>query len=501
MRTTRRSFGKAVAGGLALAGLGISPAGVRVTPASAQDAAARIVVQGLTNPRGVLFASDGAMYIAEAGIGGTGLATVDVPPPIGPWRGGLTASIVRQAGECAELVAKDLPSGLDGIGGVEGAAHMVEIGGAIYVLCSGGPAHGAPKPSGIYRIEADGSSTLIVDLNIWMAENPVSQMPEADYDAGGSWYGLTLAPDGASMWAVESNSEQVVAITTDGVASRAIDLSDTNYVPTAVLAAPQGGWYVGFLSSAPFPDGSAKVIHVAEDGTRTDAWTGLTMITDLAIAPDGSLLATEMSTGILPAPPFYGLNNGRLVRLGEGGSVTPVAVNVNLPVAVEVGPDGAAYVTGPATMAGPGEGYVMRIDLGVAEPIDATAAVGAKIMCPMPNPDVEIVAAEMAAAAEAAASPAADAAGGAAEAAGAAVTIVNMAFDPAELQVAVGTTVTWTNEDTLPHNVVAIDPVIDGLASTVLNQGDTFSFTFDEPGTVHYICGIHPAMKASVTVV
>jgi plastocyanin len=503
MRTTRRTFGKAVAGGLALAGLGVTPAGVRVlSRVSAQEPAARIVVQGLTSPRGLLFASDGAMYIVEAGIGGTDPATIDVPPPIGPWKGGLTSTVVRQAGECAELVAKDLPSGIDAIGGVEGGAGIVEIEGALYVLCAGGPAHGAPKPSGIYRIEPDGSSTLVVDLNIWMEENLVEQFPEVDYDAGGSWYNLTLAPDGATMWAVESNSEQVVAITTDGVATRIIDVSSDNSVPTAVLAAPQGGWYVAYLSSAPFPDGSARVIHVAEDGTRTDAWTGLTMVTDLAQEADGTILATEMATGILAAPPFYTPNTGRLVRLGEGGSVTPVATGLNLPVVVEVGPDGAAYVSCPATMAGVGEGYVVRIDLAAALPVDASAAAAARIACPVPNPEIEVVAAAMAAAAEAAAAAAGTPAAtdASAPAATAAVTIVNMAFDPEALTVAAGTTVTWTNQDLVPHNVVAIDPVLEGLASPILNQGESFSFTFTEAGTVQYICAIHPAMKASVTV-
>jgi plastocyanin len=493
MRTTRRTLGKAVAGGLALAGLGITPAGVTVRLASAQDAPARKVVQGLTNPRGVRFASDGAMYIVEAGIGGPDIATIDVPPPIGPWHGGLTGSVVRQVGECAELVVKDLPSAVDGLGGVEGSSGIVEIDGVFYVLAAGGPAHGASKPSGVYRIEADGSTTLLVDLNVWMDENPVAKMPEADYDAGGSWYSLVVAPDGETMWAVESNSEQVLAITTAGEATRIIDLSDDNSVPTGVVAAPDGGWYVSYLSSYPFPDGSARVVYVAADGSRSDAWTGLTVCTGITAEPGGTLLATEMATGIVDGA--WGHGTGRLVRLGENGSVTPVAVNLDLPVGVVVGPDGAAYVSCPSSMHAVGEAYILRIALDATEPIDASEAVAAKIACPVPNAELETIEAEMAAAA--AASPAANTSS--TESAAAAVKITS-AFEPEDLTVEIGTTVTWTNEDTLPHTVVAVDPVIEALASPVLNTGDVFSFTFTEPGTVHYICSIHPSMKGSVTV-
>ncbi len=68
------------------------------------------------------------------------------------------------------------------------------------------------------------------------------------------------------------------------------------------------------------------------------------------------------------------------------------------------------------------------------------------------------------------------------------VTIVNFAFDSAELTVAPGTTITWTNEDGAPHTVTADDGAFD---SGNMNTGDTFSFTFEEPGTYPYFCAYH----------
>ncbi len=83
-------------------------------------------------------------------------------------------------------------------------------------------------------------------------------------------------------------------------------------------------------------------------------------------------------------------------------------------------------------------------------------------------------------------------------AAGREVSIVNFAFDPAELTVSVGDTITWTNNESgIPHTTTADDGLWD---SATLNPDDTYSFTFTEPGTYTYFCSIHPSMRASITV-
>jgi amicyanin len=77
------------------------------------------------------------------------------------------------------------------------------------------------------------------------------------------------------------------------------------------------------------------------------------------------------------------------------------------------------------------------------------------------------------------------------------VRITKLAFAPAIITVVVGTQVTWTNEDGIPHDVFA-PPV--GLQSPVLNQNDKYTHTFSKPGTYHYICSIHPFMHGTVVV-
>src|SRR5258708_28201570 len=71
------------------------------------------------------------------------------------------------------------------------------------------------------------------------------------------------------------------------------------------------------------------------------------------------------------------------------------------------------------------------------------------------------------------------------------IKIDNFSFGPATLTVSVGTTVTWTNRDDIPHTVVSTDRA---LKSKALDTDETFSFTFSEAGTYPYICSIHPIM-------
>ncbi len=77
------------------------------------------------------------------------------------------------------------------------------------------------------------------------------------------------------------------------------------------------------------------------------------------------------------------------------------------------------------------------------------------------------------------------------------VQIVNYAYTPANIQVKAGTTVTWTNQDTVPHSVTFKNGMKD---SGVLRNGQSFSYTFTTPGTYQYYCTVHPYMTGVVTV-
>ena len=75
--------------------------------------------------------------------------------------------------------------------------------------------------------------------------------------------------------------------------------------------------------------------------------------------------------------------------------------------------------------------------------------------------------------------------------------IDNFTFVPARLTVKAGTTVTWRNEDDIPHTVTSVTQL---FKSRALDTDDTFSFTFTEPGTYDYFCSLHPRMTATIVV-
>ena len=77
------------------------------------------------------------------------------------------------------------------------------------------------------------------------------------------------------------------------------------------------------------------------------------------------------------------------------------------------------------------------------------------------------------------------------------IVIQNFAFEPATLTVKAGTKVTWVNRDEEPHTATATDKRFN---SKTLENGDTFSTEFNQPGTYKYYCALHPKMTGQVIV-
>lgn len=78
------------------------------------------------------------------------------------------------------------------------------------------------------------------------------------------------------------------------------------------------------------------------------------------------------------------------------------------------------------------------------------------------------------------------------------VTIENFAYGPAVITVKKGTKVTWTNNDSVQHNVIGDD--LKELNGPLLKKGESYSYTFNEVGEFGYYCGPHPYMKGTVIV-
>jgi plastocyanin len=85
---------------------------------------------------------------------------------------------------------------------------------------------------------------------------------------------------------------------------------------------------------------------------------------------------------------------------------------------------------------------------------------------------------------------------GAARAEDSIVMVDNFTFQPAQLTVKVGTTVTWKNHDDIPHTIVSAGK----FRSKTMDTDDSFSFTFTTAGDYKYFCSLHPHMTGMIKV-
>jgi hypothetical protein len=339
-------------------------------PSVAQDATpvttdgVEVLVSGLTNPRGFTWGDDGTLYLALAGTGGDDQVTIDGTPY--PFMVGGTSSIVTVADGCTTPYAEGLGSLYwTEAGWTWGIMDVVLMDGQLYVLAGAGTAEAG---NGVYRINADGSHELVADLGAWASENPTEFVPP-DYDPTGSWFDME-AGDGI-LWVTEAVGGRLMTVSPEGEITLVADLSAEHMVPTGIALADDGGAYVGFETTVPYPDGASKVIHVAPDGTTTDVWTGLTAVTDIALGPDGTLYAAEMATNNTEEPPYLTPGSGRIVRQTGADTLEEVVTDIPYPVMIGFDADGALVIAYPAfgENIGEGLGALVAVDLDGSLPV------------------------------------------------------------------------------------------------------------------------------------
>jgi hypothetical protein len=367
---------------------GLVPATTRgqdTTPASGEAVTgATVVAHGLINPRGFTFGSDGTLYVSLAGNGG--LATDPTPAPAASVSAGATPDLVADTADvltadesgavvkivdgCPVEFASGLPSyNFLPLNWADGVIDVAFLDGTLYALVDGGgeDGHHPDRPYGVYRIADDGSSTMIADLSAWFRANPVKE-PTHDISPDAQPY--AMIPGDGVLWISESNHEQLLTVTPDGTITRVVDLSPAAVlsvgVPTGLAMAPDGGVYLGLLSEFPLTDGVAKIVKIAPDGTVSDVWTGLTAVTDIALAPDGTLYATELSTGNTETDPPYHPQTGKVVRQTGPAAAEEVATGLDYPTHLAFDAGGLLYVAGPALGSNGGEGWIIQIDPAAA---------------------------------------------------------------------------------------------------------------------------------------
>ena len=314
---------------LALLALLLSPwatVALDATPAGAASPATggapiAVLASGLTNPRGFGWGPDGTLHLALAGAGGDTRIEAAEGFTV---RIGLGSSVVSVADGCTTPVVVGLASVLwDEAGWVWGAMDVAFRDGALYVLASGaGPSNLSPASfSGVFKVNEDGTMTLVADVTTWLPAHPPAFLPP-DYGTDGSLFDLEATGDGFLL--SEAVGGQLLSVAPDGSIATVADLSEGHLVPTGIVVDAEGNAFVGFETTPPYEDGALKVVKITPDGTVTDHWTGLTAVTDVAFGPDGVHYAAEMATGNTGEEPFLRPDSGRIVRQTGPDSLEPV---------------------------------------------------------------------------------------------------------------------------------------------------------------------------------
>jgi plastocyanin len=440
-----------------------------------------VYASGFYNPRGIELAADGTLYVAEAGDAGTepffapsGDGTPAATEPLTVFGNSGQISKIAPDGTVS-VVATGLASYSFGTEVVGPADVTVGADGTVYATVGGpGPLTAIVPPietrDSVVAIDAAGTVSVVADIGA----NERSNNP--DPNAIDSNLGGIVAGEDGLLYAVDTGGNTVYTVDPDtgalnvlavipglpspgGAANEARGgAAEIDPVPTNLVAAPDGGVLVGLLSGGPFIPGSAKVVHVAADGTVTDAATGLTMVAGVDIDADGTIYASQVSDDFLAQPPAA----GSIQRIAPGGAPEAVISGLILPYDIALDDQGNIFVATMTTSSAgnPPMGMILKCALPASDTGEAPVVEG---------------------------SPAAE---GAAAATSITIDLVDIAFEPKDITIPANTDVTITlNAQGVAGHDFTIDEL--GIHSSNLTQGQTETITINAaPGTYTFYCSV-----------
>lgn len=341
--------------------------------------APKVVASGLDNPRGLAFGPDGALYVAEAGLGGP----TCLPIPTGEGDQscfGTTGAITRVAWGHQKRVVEGLPSlanATDGAAaiGPQDIAFDRRSGKASIVIGLGGdPNRRAEAPNGaayatLAKLGWRGGARTIADVGaLEAASNPAGGTVDSNpFSVVDGRHGTRYVSDagGNSILEVQADgSISVLATFPDTPVDAPPELGlpagtkiPMQAVPTGLVRGPDGALYVGQLTGFPFLPGAANVYRIVPGSAPEVYASGFTTITDLGFDERGKLYVLQASATGLAGPE----SPGSLVRVKRDGTRQTIVDGLVLPTGLAIRGD-TAYISNKGPV--PHGGEVLRVELG-----------------------------------------------------------------------------------------------------------------------------------------
>jgi plastocyanin len=436
-----------------------------------------IYAEGLINPKGFDFTSDGTLYVAESGAPGD----VMVPLPVNFGGEGPIGTNARVSRITTDGQRHDHVTGLPNIGlygGVEmlGAGSVAVIDDQVYEVAAG---HMTVSPT-VSRVEPDGTMVTIADVGKFNTEVPT---PPSNGDAVplGNPYDM-VALDGA-LYITDGNYNRIMRADLDGTMSLVAQW-EFSPVTVGIAAGPDGNLYVAQFSPAPYNPGSGRIDRVSPGGEVTEGVvTGLTTPIDVAFAPDGTMYVLQYAAEFSAERLRYIGHGGEVQRVNPDGTVTPIVVGLMFPTAMTFGPDGALYVANYGNEANDGQGQLLRVVPGnttahgpaVEDPDESGSYANVQ---PTPTP---IQGAQIVATIEIV-EP---------------VDVMQWGYSPNQITIQAGQAVEFVNTGQVVHTATSRDGAFD---TGNMRAGERVVIQIDEPGTYDYICTPHPWMMGTIVV-
>ncbi|MFW6074725.1 MAG: ScyD/ScyE family protein [Chloroflexota bacterium] len=351
------------------------------------ETAGEVIAEGLSGPLGV-DATNGAVYVTEAGQGGDECVTIvfageEVEACYGP-----TSAVTEIVdGEQSQVV-----TGLTSIGGIEEATGandvVVDAEGNFHIIMGLGADPAAREEIGdtnlgyLITVSPDGDVTQVADV----AQHEADENPDEGV-VDSNPYSLVMNDDGSYVVS-DAGMNALVNVSAEGEVStlatfdtRMVDAPDSlelpegeqipmESVPTGVVQGPDGAYYVGELTGFPFPDGAARVWRVTADGEAEVYAEGFTNVLDVAFDGAGNMYVLEMVAGGLlnanPEDPSTAV--AQIIRVTpEGEQESVVSEGIVTATGMDIGMDGTIYVADMSLF--PGMGRLQAIS-DIAEPFD-----------------------------------------------------------------------------------------------------------------------------------